>query len=106
MSTEFAVFFVTVPDDSVAQEIGRTLVEKKLAACCNILPGLTSIYRWKDKIETDSEVLLIIKSRTELSQKLTDCVKNLHPYEVPEIIRLPIEEGLPAYLGWINDSTR
>ncbi|XP_022700879.1 divalent-cation tolerance protein CutA-like isoform X1 [Varroa jacobsoni] len=81
------------------------LVENRLAACVNIIPGLTSIYRWKGTIEKDNEVLLMIKSPSASLANLTTFVKSLHPYEVCEIISLPIQQGNPDYLQFLMDAT-
>ncbi|GLI59810.1 hypothetical protein VaNZ11_001777 [Volvox africanus] len=100
------VVYVTVPNAQVGEDLGAKLVETKLAACVNILPGLTSIYTWKGKVEKDSELLLIIKSRHELLTELTAFVRANHPYDEPEVIALPILGGSPSYLQWLMDNTR
>ncbi|GIL83424.1 hypothetical protein Vretimale_11210 [Volvox reticuliferus] len=100
------VVYVTVPNAQVGEDLGSKLVEAKLAACVNILPGLTSIYTWKGKVEKDSELLLIIKSRHELLTELTAFVRANHPYDEPEVIALPILGGSPSYLQWLMDNTR
>uniref|UniRef100_A0AC34PY65 Divalent-cation tolerance protein CutA n=1 Tax=Panagrolaimus sp. JU765 TaxID=591449 RepID=A0AC34PY65_9BILA len=99
----FSVVYVTVPNQEVANKIAKSVVEKKHAACVNIVPGIKSIYQWKGKIEEDNELLLIIKTKTsELERLKADVLKN-HPYEVPEFISLPIESGSEPYLKWINE---
>ncbi|MCP1728612.1 periplasmic divalent cation tolerance protein [Natronospira proteinivora] len=100
------VLLCTCPDDKTAREIAGQLVAEKLAACVNILPGLTSVYEWQGQVESDPEVLLIIKTAGDRRQAVIERVPALHPYEVPEVIALPIEAGLPAYLDWIIDETR
>ncbi|GIL53097.1 hypothetical protein Vafri_8782 [Volvox africanus] len=100
------VVYVTVPNAQVGEDLAAKLVEAKLAACVNILPGLTSIYTWKGKVEKDSELLLIIKSRHELLTELTAFVRANHPYDEPEVIALPILGGSPSYLQWLMDNTR
>jgi periplasmic divalent cation tolerance protein len=85
--------------------IGRTLVEERLAACANVLPGLTSIYRWQEKICRDPEVLVLLKTRRSCFPKLARRVRELHPYSVPEIVALPVALGSPAYLAWVAAST-
>nr|XP_033779322.1 protein CutA isoform X2 [Geotrypetes seraphini]XP_033779323.1 protein CutA isoform X2 [Geotrypetes seraphini] len=95
--------FVTCPNETVAKEIARGIVEKKLAACVNIIPQITSIYEWKGKIEEDAEVLMMIKTRTAKVQALTEFVRSVHPYEVSEVISLPIDQGNPPYLKWVGD---
>ena len=99
------VVLVTCPGRTVAERIARTLVSEGLAACVNVVPGLISIYRWQGKICRDPEVLLIIKTRRRLLHTLTDRVRVLHPYTVPEIIALPLVGGSPAYLAWVEEST-
>uniref|UniRef100_A0A8C5QKS8 CutA divalent cation tolerance homolog n=1 Tax=Leptobrachium leishanense TaxID=445787 RepID=A0A8C5QKS8_9ANUR len=100
----FSAAYVTCPNDKVAKDIARGLVEKKLAACVNIIPQITSIYEWKGKIEEDSEVLLMIKTRTSKVPALSEFVRSVHPYEVCEVISLPIEQGNPPYLQWLTDT--
>ncbi|XP_044286963.1 protein CutA [Varanus komodoensis] len=96
--------FVTCPSQTVAREIARALVEKRLAACVNIVPQITSIYEWKGKIEEDSEVLLMIKTRTSRISALADFVRSVHPYEVAEVIAVPIQDGNPPYLKWVAET--
>ena len=94
----------TVGNTGDAMRIGRALVERRLAACVNVVPGVTSIYTWKGGITTDSELLLVIKTRREKLDEVRSALLELHPYEVPELIALPIEGGHEAYLEWIEDS--
>ena len=102
----FSVFFVTAGKEEEAARIGRTLVEEKLVACVNIVPRIRSIYSWKGDVCDDEEVLLIMKSRSSLFPSVRDRVRQLHSYEVPEIIAFPIARGLPEYLDWILENTR
>ncbi|XP_043939458.1 protein CutA [Protopterus annectens] len=95
--------FVTCPNDTVAKDIARGIVTKKLAACVNIIPQITSVYEWKGKIEEDVEVLLMIKTRTSKISELAEYVRSVHPYEVAEVISVPIDQGNPPYLKWIGD---
>jgi periplasmic divalent cation tolerance protein len=104
-ASRFVVILVTCPKRPVGERIARTLVSEGLAACVNVVPGLTSTYRWQGKICRDSEILLIIKTRRRLLSALTDRVKALHPYTVPEVIALPLTGGSSAYLAWVADST-
>lgn len=94
----------TIDDRSRAEEISSTLVRERLAACVNIVPGVTSYYRWKGEVEKDSEIVLLIKTTEEASQKLMSRLKELHPYNTPEAILLDITGGLPDYLKWLEDS--
>jgi periplasmic divalent cation tolerance protein len=100
-----SIVMVTVGDGEEALSIARTLVEEKLAACVNMVPRIRSIYRWKGEICDEEEHLLIMKTRSELYPVLQNRIRQLHSYEVPEIIAFPIAEGLPEYLSWVMDST-
>ncbi|RMH95458.1 MAG: divalent-cation tolerance protein CutA [Calditrichaeota bacterium] len=103
MKTEHLIIFCTVPDSETAVHLSRTLVEEKLAACCNIVSGLRSIYFWKGEVCDDSELLLIIKSRLDVYDKLEQRIRELHPYEVPEILALPVYRGWKDYLNWVDE---
>jgi len=98
----FQIVLTTCPDVASAERIARALVEERLAACVNILPPMRSIYRWKGKIENASEQLLVIKSAVARFPAIRDRLRALHPYELPEIIAVPIADGLPEYLAWLN----
>jgi periplasmic divalent cation tolerance protein len=99
------VVLVTCPKRTVGDRIARALVSEGLAACANVVPGLTSTYRWQGKICRDPEVLLIIKTQRRRLPALTERIRALHPYTVPEIIALPLIGGSPAYLAWVAEST-
>jgi len=103
MNTQHHVVLCTCPNQDSARLIADTLVDRDQAACVNIVPNITSVYRWKNKRETSTEVLLIIKSLVDVYPKLQATILELHPYELPEIIALPIGTGLPAYLAWIEN---
>lgn len=98
------IVLCTCPDDQVATTIADKLVTEGYAACVNIVPGIMSVYQWQNKIEHDSELLLIIKTRQDCYQKLETLIQALHPYELPEIIAVSIERGLNEYLEWIDQS--
>ncbi|PRQ21282.1 putative divalent ion tolerance protein, CutA [Rosa chinensis] len=100
------VVYVTVPNKEVGKKLAESLVREKLAACVNIVPGILSIYQWEGEVQTDSEELLIIKTRQSLFEALTEHVKTNHPYDVPEVIALPINAGSLNYLEWIKNSTK
>ncbi len=95
----------TLPNADAAAGLARALVEEKLAACCNIIPAVRSIYRWQDKLHDDNEVLMIIKTRSEQMERLKNRILELHPYAVPEILALPVESGYSGYLEWLAQST-
>jgi len=103
--TDCIVVFVTTSNEQDAAAIGRALVEERLAACANLVGPIRSIYRWRDAVEDASEYLLLIKTQAGLYPALEARVKELHPYEVPEIIAVDIEKGSPSYLDWIREST-
>jgi periplasmic divalent cation tolerance protein len=100
------VTFVTCKDARQARRLAEALVRDRLAACVNVVPGLTSIYAWKGRIERARECLLIIKSRAALSRRLAARVKALHTYELPEVVTIRIASGHPDYLAWVRASTR
>lgn len=102
MNTEYQIIFCTVPQLDFAQKFARELVTQKLAACVNILPAMTSVYAWQGEIETAQEHLLIIKAQAKQYSAIENWLKSNHPYEVPEIVALPITQGLPDYLNWIS----
>jgi periplasmic divalent cation tolerance protein len=99
------VVLVTAPDRDTALPLVRRLVEEGKVACGNILPGLTSVYRWEGQVEEDPEVLIILKTREGALPELISRIHELHPYDVPEILALPVQEGLPAYLEWVVAET-
>jgi len=103
---DFIVAFVTVPDEEVATTLARALVTEKLVACVNILRGMRSIYGWQGKVCDDSELLCLLKTRRALFPALCERVLDLHPYQVPEIIALPLTLGNEAYLAWLRDETQ
>ena len=98
--------FCTVPDTETAQRLARTLVEERLAACVNILPGVLSGYRWQGALQQDGELLLICKTTAATYAALEARLRELHPYELPECIAVEARAGLPAYLDWIRAQTR
>ena len=98
------IFFVTVSNIEYGEELSVALVKEKIAACVNIIKGITSIYTWKDKIEKDSECFLIIKTTTDKSNELIKYIEDNHPYDTPECIGLKIKEGSNKYLDWISSS--
>jgi periplasmic divalent cation tolerance protein len=104
--TDAIVVLVTAPSADKAAELARTLVEENLAACGNVLPGLRSIYRWQGQVHDEPEALLILKTRAALFEPLRERIVALHPYQVPEVLRLDVAAGHLPYLQWIRDSVR
>ncbi|XP_016971685.1 protein CutA homolog [Drosophila rhopaloa] len=96
-----SVAFVTTPDRETARKLARSIIERKLAACVNIVPQIESIYLWEGKVNEDSECLLMVKTRTSRIDELSKFVRENHPYSVAEVISLPIQNGNPPYLDWI-----
>ena len=105
MTSDYVIALTTLPADADAAEFGRTLIDERLAACVNLLPVMESVYRWEGKIEFEAERQLVIKTSRDRIGDLWDRVRELHPYEVPEFIVIPIMDGNEAYLRWIGDST-
>lgn len=99
------VIFVTAGSIAEAKKIGQTLVEECLVACCNIVQPVESIFQWQGKLHIEREVLMILKTREELFSAVEHRVKQLHSYEVPEIISLPITQGSKSYLDWVIKET-
>ena len=103
--TEFIVVLCTVPSKEDGLQIAKKLVEDKIAASVSITGAVFSMYRWKGEICTDDEYILIIRSRESLLDRIKEDIISLHPYELPEIISIPIKEGLEPYLNWISENT-
>ena len=101
----FRVVLVTAPNAEVGREVAVAVLEAKLAACVNIVPQIESHYWWKGKIETETEVLLVMKTKSARINQLEEAVTAAHPYETPEFVSLKIHEGAGRYLKWISDST-
>ncbi|UCH91296.1 MAG: divalent-cation tolerance protein CutA [Nitrospirota bacterium] len=100
------VVLVTVGSEAEAANIARALVEKRLVACVNILPGVRSIFQWEGKVTEESECLLVAKTVSQVFEQVATAVKSLHSYSVPEVIALEIQHGLPEYLSWVRDITK
>jgi periplasmic divalent cation tolerance protein len=103
---EILLVMTNLPDRAVAERIAASLVTEGVAACVNVLTECTSFYRWEDKLNRTSEVPLLIKTTKAAYPRLQDALRKLHPYEVPEIIALPVKAGLPEYLNWVVQETQ
>jgi periplasmic divalent cation tolerance protein len=103
--SEVKIVLSTIDNIENAQKVAATLVDERLAACVNIVPAVSSIYRWKGQLQHDQESLLIIKTCADRIGSLTARILTLHPYDTPEVISLGVEEGLPEYLGWVRAET-
>lgn len=106
MQDDIRIVYVTCPDPAIGEKIAGELVRERLAACVNVVPGLRSVYRWRGEIETDDEVLLLIKTAASRFEALCERVRELHPDTVPEIVATPVVQGLNDYLQWVRDETR
>jgi periplasmic divalent cation tolerance protein len=104
MKNKAIVVLSTCPDPETARGLAADLVENGLAACVNIVPGLTSVYRWEGRTEESPECLMFIKTTQESMARLRQRIVELHPYELPEIVAVPVVDGLPAYLDWVTGS--
>lgn len=103
---EAIVVVTNMPDLDTAKALARRLVGEGLAACVNILPGVQSIYRWQGQLEEASEVTVLVKTMRSRYETLEEAIRTSHPYDLPEVIVLPIAAGLPAYLAWLEDETK
>jgi len=100
------LILTTTPNLKFAQTLSKNLVKTKLAACVSVKPGIVSFYRWKGRVEKVRECLLLIKSRKDRFQKIKKAICNQHPYEIPEVISLPISQGSSEYLSWMKSSIK
>ena len=106
MPDQIVLALSTFPDREIAQRISNQLVTEKFVACANILPAIESVYRWKEKLESGTETLVFFKLSEDRQSAFQDKLRSLHPYEVPEIILVPISSGLPEYLRWVAENCR
>ncbi len=106
MATEYVWVYVTASSRDEAVRIGRTVVQERLAACANVIDGLTSVYWWEGAVQEDPEAALILKTRADLVQRLTSRVRELHSYTCPCVVALPVLGGNPDFLAWIREETR
>lgn len=105
MPTTALLVFCACPDNDTAMEVANALVEKQLAACVSLLPEVLSVYPWKGKVESSEETILLIKTRKERYSDMEKAILAVHPYELPEIIAVPVERGLADYLSWVDACT-
>lgn len=106
MESQPMVVFITTPSKEIGKQIANALVEQRVAACVNILGPINSIYTWEEKIYDEEEALLVVKSRSDLIEsRLIPIVQAIHPYQLPEIIAVPVVMGLPGYLDWVIRET-
>jgi periplasmic divalent cation tolerance protein len=103
--TTVRAVLTTAPDQDTAQKLARTLVAERLAACVNVMPGVRSVYRWEGEVREDDEVLLIIKTRAGRTEEVAARIKDLHPYDLPEVLVLPAVGGSVPYLDWVETET-
>jgi periplasmic divalent cation tolerance protein len=99
------LIFTNLPDREAALELARKLVERRLAACVNVLAGCTSVYRWKGEVDQADEVPVLVKTRSARYDEVEAAIRELHPYELPEIVAVPVVRGLPDYLDWVGEET-
>lgn len=102
MGTDLRTIFMTAPDSATAELLARALVEERLAACVNVVPGVVSLYRWEGELHRDAENLMIAKTTAERVERLRARVVELHPYDVPEVLVLTVDEGHPPYMDWVR----
>jgi len=100
----FSLVLTTVKNKTSARRMAEKLVSEKLAACVSAIPNVTSVYRWRGKVERAKEVMLVVKTSEKKLDRLIHCIKELHSYEIPEILVLRVERGLPEYLKWLEES--
>ncbi|MDR0997206.1 MAG: divalent-cation tolerance protein CutA [Zoogloeaceae bacterium] len=103
--TQACLVFTSLPDEASAFAVSEALIERRLAVCVSRLPGISSTYRWEGKIERAEEVALIIKTTQEQYPALEKAIIDLHPYDLPEILAVPVSQALPAYLTWMGTET-
>ena len=103
--TDALLVLTTLPNADAAAELARSVVNERLAACANVFPALRSIYKWQNKIQDENEVLVLFKTRQEHYEALKERILELHPYEVPEVLAIPVERGYAAYLDWLAKET-
>lgn len=106
MTREIRTVLMTAPEPAAGEELARRLVEERLAACGNVIPGLVSVYWWEGSVERAEEALVVLKTTAEAVDALVDRAAELHPYDVPEILALPVDRGYGPYLQWVGRECR
>ena len=96
---------MTAPDRETGRSVAARLVEERLAACGNVLEGVTSVFWWEGAVQDEPEVLVILKTTRAHADRLTERIREVHPYDVPEVLALPVERGLQEYMDWVRDET-
>lgn len=104
MKNKIIMVFITCPDEAIARQFGQHLVGAGLAACVNVVPGVSSIYRWQDKVQQDQEAMMMIKTAAERLPEITAWIRQNHPYDLPEVVAVPVVAGHDGYLQWVNDA--
>jgi periplasmic divalent cation tolerance protein len=102
---DFTLVYITCPNLNIAHELARGSVQSRLAACANIIPGMSSIYKWEGVLQTDQETILILKTRSSLVESLTEWVTANHPYTIPCILQIPLLGGNESYIRWLKEQT-
>lgn len=105
-STDVVVVLVTAPDLDCATRVARGLLESRLVACANLVPRIRSLFWWDGSIQESDEVLMVLKARRSAMERISGKVRELHPYDVPEVVALEVTTGLEAYLQWVKDETK
>ena len=103
--TDGLLVITTLPNADAAAELAKNVVGERLAACANLIPALRSIYKWQGKVQDENEVLVLFKTRQDSYEALKARILELHPYEVPEVLAIPVEQGYSAYLEWLARET-
>ena len=104
--TDALLVFTTLPSADKAAELAKLLVQERLVACANLLPAIRSIYRWQGEMHDENEVLVLLKTRAEHLERLKLRILEVHPYEVPEVLAIPVESGYQPYLDWLAGETK
>ncbi|OXB67104.1 hypothetical protein ASZ78_005677 [Callipepla squamata] len=104
VSGTHSIVFINCLNEQIAKDIARGIMDKKLAAYVNILPKSSALYFWKGELEESTEILLLVRTKTSKISELSDYVRSIHPFEIPEVISLPIDQGNPLYLKWIGEN--